>query len=54
MCVCACVCVFRTSGQRCNGADEVGPRGATADRTVPVQAEEAHGEFYVFINVIKK
>lgn len=47
-----CVCVFRTPGQRCDGADEVGPRGASADRTVPFQAEEAHGEFTLLL--IKK
>lgn len=46
-------CAFcRTFGQCCDGADEVGPRGASANGTVPVQAEEAHGEFDVLINWI--
>lgn len=39
------VCDFRTPRQCCDRADEVGPRGASADRTVPIQAEEAHGKF---------
>lgn len=35
---------LRTFGQCCIWTDEVGPWGTPADRTIPLQAEKAHGK----------
>lgn len=48
---------FRTFGQCCFWTDETGPRGTTADRTIPLQAEKTHGKptgFLIIKNVMYK